>query len=146
MKNIVNEKPTYAELEAKVSKHDDDCKTAFFIIVILAVLAAFTSVGWMITNGSVSYQREVKDEYFNKWRACIIKRETTPIDVVDAVLLKKREDALSKNEYDFRLKQIKWEAQMQVEEAKLGLQQERLILEREHNQMIATGKVIKSAK
>jgi len=153
MKNIVNEtpsKPTYAELESKVSKHDDDCKVATLIIMVLLVVFAVCLVGWISSSSDVSFYKDYKNEYFDKWRACSISRTITPVDYIEQARLKARESELSRAEFEFQVKQVQWDAQRQVEEAKLQLQQERIILEREqvkfNNQAKVIDKVIKSVK
>lgn len=134
MRNIVNEKPnkpTYAELESKVSKHDDDCKSSLLIILVLVVTLAICAVGWLTSSSDAKFYKDYKNEYFDKWRACSIARTVTPVDYVDQARLKARESELSKAEFEFQVTRAQWEAQIQVKEAKLDLEKERRILERE---------------
>lgn len=153
MKNIVNEtpsKPTYAELENMVTKHDGECKAAMLIMLALFTVLAVCIVGWISSSSDVSFYKDYKNEYFDKWRACSISRTITPVDYIEQARLKARESELSRAEFEFQVKQVQWDAQRQVEEAKLQLQQERIILEREqvkfNNQAKVIDKVIKSVK
>ncbi|AEO14592.1 hypothetical protein MT_57051 [Pseudomonas phage phiPto-bp6g] len=150
MKNIVNEKPTYAELESMVSKHQSDCTVASLIVVTLFVLFGVCATGWYTSSTDTEFYKNYKNEYFEKWQACSIARTVTPVDYIDQARLKARESELSKAEFDFQVKRVQWEAQIQVEEAKLQLQQERIILEREqvkfNNQAKSIDKVINATK
>ena len=153
MRNIVNEKankPSYAKLESMVSKHDDKCKTALLIILILIVGLGVCATGWLTSSTDAKFYKDYKNEYFDKWRACSIARTATPVDYIEQAKLKARESELSMAEFDFQVKRAKWDAQRQVEEAKLDLQKERLHLELEKekfkNQAKASDKVIKAVK
>lgn len=153
MKNIVNEtqnKPTYAELENMVSKHDGECKAAMLIMLALFAVIAVCIVGWISSSSDVSFYKDYKNEYFDKWRACSISRTIIPDDYIQKERLKARESDLSKAEFEFQIKRAQWEAQIQVEKAKLDLQKERLHLEREQekfkNQANTIDKVINAVK
>lgn len=136
MKNIVNEKPTYKELESKLKDKSKGCfeitLVACLIISVLLILSTIVLVSKTkeASHFKNMYELQVKKSDLNYTKGInksFIESELT----IERAKLKERDRQLRDQEFQFEVRKIKWESQIQVEEAKLQIERERLNLERE---------------